>query len=306
MNAVLALLQDAAFWTAVPASAAPLVIGTTGALLCARAGILQLGSEGVFMLGALTGLLAAQHGVEPWSGLLAAAAAGLLAGLVQGLLTGPLGLPQPLTGIALTLVGVSVAQAAWPATAAPAAFFQPLDVPAVSYLSAIETLFRQQPPVYLAVLLAAIVAFVLDRTPLGLAIRACGENPLAVAVQGRSVHGLRTGTVMAGSAMIAAAGGSVALMASAFVPDAPLSGRGFLCLALAAAAGWRPGLAFAGALVFGAIDAAIPLLAQDLGVRAAPMAIAPYLLAIVALAVTRRRLSWPSALLAPYRAGGNS
>jgi simple sugar transport system permease protein len=305
MNTALALLEDAAFWEAVLARSAPFIIGVMGALLCARAGALHLGIEGILALGALGGIVAAQHGIDPWTGVLAAGCIGLIAGGVQAVLIGPLGASQPLAGLALTLAGASVALAAWPADAAPEVFFRPLDVPFLSEMPNVgAALFRQTPPFYLAILLALILAYVLNRTPLGLAIRGCGENPVAVEVQGRSVHRLRSGAIMAGSAMIAAAGAAITLMAAQFVPFGQVAGRGFLCLALAAAAGWRPGFAFAGALAFGAIEAASPRLQQDFGLRAPLMAMVPYLLAIAALVATRRRLRWPSALIAPSRNGG--
>lgn len=302
MNELLALLEDPAFWAAVPALSMPFAFGVFGALFCARAGVLHLGIEGIFLLGALTGLLAAQHGMDPWIGLLAAAAVGLSAGLALGVLTGPFGISVPLAGIAITLVGASVARALWPAAATPKAFFRPFDVPFLSDLPYVGIYFGegmlQTPLAYLAIVLALMVTYVLNRTPLGLAIRACGENPTAVRIQGRSVWGLRIGAVMLGSAMMAAGGAAITLTASSFIRIETVAGRGFLCLALAGAAGWRPGLAFAGALTFGAIEAAAPHLQEDFGAPPALVAMVAYLLAIAALAVTSRRLRWPAALRA--------
>jgi simple sugar transport system permease protein len=301
MTSTTALFQDAAFWAAVLTISTPLVFGVMGAVLCARGGELNFGIAGVFLIGALIGLVLTQNGVGPWIALLAAVGAGMMIGLLQGILTEPLGISQPLAGIALTLLGIGVAHAGWPAGPTTASAFGPFDVPFLSELPYVgEVLARQTPLDFVAVLAVLVIAYVLNRTPLGLAIRACGDNPFAVEVQGRSVRGLRIGATIAGSAIMAIGGAAITLTASDRVAIDNVSGRGFLCLALAAAAGWRPGLAFAAALLFGAIDAAAPHLQQDFGVRAPIMAMVPYLLAIVALAATRRRLRWPAALSAPF------
>jgi simple sugar transport system permease protein len=307
MTSTTALFQDPAFWAAVLAISTPLVFGVMGALLCARAGELNFGIAGIFVIGALTSHVLTQHGVNPWMALLAAVGAGMIIGLLQGLLTAPLGISQPLAGIALTLLGIGIAHAGWPSSAAAGAAFHPFDVPLLSGLPYVgEVLARQTPLDLLAVLTALVIAYALNRTPLGLAIRACGDNPFAVVVQGRSVHGLRIGATIAGSAIMAVGGAAIALTASDLVSIEKIGGRGFLCLALAGAAGWRPGLAFVAALLFGALDAAAPHLQQDFGVRAPIMAMMPYLLAIAALAATRRRLRWPAALAAPYIKHGAS
>ena len=301
MTPTTALFQDPAFWTAVLTISTPLVFGIMGALLCARAGELDFGIAGVFLIGALIGLVLRQHGVNPWIAVLAVVGAAMTIGLLQGILTGPLGISQPLVGIALTLLGIGIAHAGWPSGPTPAAAFHPFDAPFLSGLPYVgEVLARRTPLDLLAVLTALVIAYVLNRMPLGLAIRACGDNPFAVEVQGRSVHALRIGAVIAGSAIMALGGAAIALTASDLVAIDTIGGRGILCLALAAAAGWRPGLAFAAALLFGAIDAAAPHLQLDFGVRAPIMAMVPYLLVIVALAATRRRLRWPAALSAPY------
>jgi simple sugar transport system permease protein len=299
MTATAALFQDPTFWAAMLSLATPLVFGIIGALLCARAGNLNFGIEGIFLIGALIGLVAAQHGFGPWTALSAAVCTGAMIGLLHGVLVGALGVSQPLAGLTLTLLGASIAQAQWPAGPMASAAIAPLDLPVLSALPYVGGVLSQQTPLfYLALLLAIILAYVLNRTPLGLGIRACGDNPIAVEVQGRSVFGLRIGAIMAGSAIMAAGGAAIALTVSDLAFD-KVAGRGFLCLALAAGTGWRPGLGVAAALLFGAIDAAAPHLQQGLGVHGSLMAMVPYLLAIALLAATRRRLRWPAALSQP-------
>jgi simple sugar transport system permease protein len=219
-------------------------------------------------------------------------------GVLHAALTGPVGAPQPLAGIAVTLLAASLALAGAgllavaPQAGARIAGFAPVTPPAsIELPAAVVTILQQTPLAYIAILLALIVAYVLNRTPLGLALRACGDNPAAVAAQGRSVNALRCGAIVAGSAMMAVGGAALALTAGkAFALDLA-GGRGFICLALAAAAGWRPALALALVLPFGAIEAIGPHLSNVAGGRVAAdvLRVAPYALAIAALAAAGRR-----------------
>lgn len=305
MMPVLDVLKEASLWAAVIAASTPLAFGVLGALFCARAGVLNFGIEGIFIAGAFAGAVAIQLGGGPWDGVIAAAAVGMALGALHGMMTGPLGVSQPLAGIALTLLAASLAQAgarmliAGPPGSARSAPFAPIALPASAELpAAVATLLQQTPLTYLAILLALFVAYVLKRTPLGLALRACGDNPAAVEAQGRSVHGLRLGAIMAGSAMMAVGGAGLTLAAAnAFTVDM-VSGRGFVCLALAAAVGWRPLLAVVAVLPFGAIEAALPHLPKEIAGRvpADLLLVLPHVLAIIALAAAGWRARQPATL----------
>ena len=192
MTAVFEILAEGSFWAATLAIATPLIFGALGALLCERAGILNLGIEGIFAAAALAGFLATHFGSGLWTAVLVALLVGAAIGLVHGLLTGPLGLSQPLTGIGVTLLAASLAAFTFatlfgsaPPKIEPIA---PVRLPAISDLPFIGEALLQTPLTYLALVLVFAVAYLFARTPLGLAIRACGENPDAVAAQGRSVH----------------------------------------------------------------------------------------------------------------------
>jgi general nucleoside transport system permease protein len=294
-------LAQASFWAAMIAAATPLAFGVLGGLFCARAGVLNLGIEGVFIAGALAGATAVQLGGGPWEGVIAAVIVGMALGFLLTMLIGPIGVPQPLAGLAVTLLAASAAPFAVRALlaapsgmvrSAPFALVAPPLPAEVS--AAVVTLLQQTPLTYLAILLAFVVAYVLNRTPLGLALRACGDNPAAVAAQGRSVDALRCGAIIAGSAMAATGGACLTLAGPhAFALDL-LAGRGILCLALAAAAGWRPSVAIAAVLPFGAIEATRPHLLQLGGDRIAPelLTVAQLLLAIVAVAIAGRRVRY--------------
>lgn len=296
------ILLSAAFWTAVLRIATPYVLGTLGELVCERAGVLNLGIEGIMTLGAMAGWMAVYQGVDLWTGVLVAAGCGALMGLLHATLTVPLGLSQHVTGIGITLLGTSLSyyvyrlvlpQASTPPTVTP---FQPLDLPGA---------LAQTPLTYLALLLAGVVAYVLYRTPVGLAVRMVGENPAAAEAQGLSVTAVRIGAVMAGSALMAMAGAFLTLSAfNAFFFNM-VNGRGWICIALVVFASWRPGKALLGALLFAAFDA-FQLRLQQIAGGVLPYQVflmLPYLLSILALVLVARRASYPRALMIPYRKG---
>ncbi len=154
-----------------------------------------------------------------------------------------------------------------------------------------------------------MTAWVLYRTPLGLAVRMVGENPAAAEGQGLSVAGLRIGAIAAGSALMGVAGAFLTLAAfNAFFFDM-VNGRGWVCVALVVFASWRPGKALLGALLFAFFDALQLRLQQAgggvLGVELPYQVylMLPYAMAIVALVVMARRAAYPQALMKPYRKG---
>ena len=302
LSITLDILLSAAFWTAVLRIATPYVLGTLGELLCERAGVLNLGIEGIMTLGAMAGWMAVYQGADLWTGVLVAASCGALLGLLHATLTVPLGLSQHVTGIGVTLLGASLSyfiyrlvlpQASTPPTIEP---FQPLDLPGA---------LAQTPLTYLAFILVVVVAYVLYRTPVGLAVRMVGENPAAAEAQGLNVTAIRIGAVMAGSALMALAGAFLTLSAfNAFFFNM-VNGRGWICIALVVFASWRPGKALLGALLFAVFDA-LQLRLQQASGGVLPYQLflmMPYLLSILALVLVARRASYPRALMIPYRKG---
>ena len=302
----------AGFWVAAVRIATPLVFGTLGELICERAGVLNLGIEGIMTLGAMVGWMAVYQGADLWAGVALAAAAGGLFGLLHGLLTVPLGLSQHVSGIGITLLGTSLSyyvyrlvlpQVTTPPRIAP---FEPL---AVSYLADLPllgpALFNQTPLTYLAFAAVVAVAFVLYATPVGLAVRMVGENPAAAEAQGIDVVAVRLGAVVAGSALMAVGGAFLTMSAfNAFFFNM-VNGRGWICIALVVFASWRPGKALLGALLFAAFDA-YQLRLQQLVGGVVPYQIflmLPYLMSILALIAMSRRAGYPRALMLPYRKG---
>jgi ABC-type uncharacterized transport system permease subunit len=301
VSELLDLLTAAPFWVSVLRVATPLILGTLGVLLCERAGVLNLGIEGIMVAGAFTGWLAVHAGLPLWGGVAVAAAPALALGLLHGVLTVTLALSQHVAGLGLTLLATSLASYAYRVS------FPKVDTPPtieafapMSWLP-IPILNAQTPLTLLALLLVPLIAWLLYRTPLGLAIRTVGENPAAVEGQGLSVAGLRIGAVMAGSALMAVAGSFLTLSAfNAFFFNM-VNGRGWVCVALVVFASWRPGKALFGALLFAFFDA-LQLRLQQAGSGVLGLELPyqvylmlPYAMAIVALVVMARRAQVPQA-----------
>ncbi|MEP0324928.1 ABC transporter permease [Bauldia litoralis] len=306
------ILFTANFWAAAIRIATPLIFGVLGALICERAGVLNLGIEGIFTAGAMAGWMAVWLGVDLWTGVLVAALTGALFGLLHAALTVPLGLSQHVSGIGITLLASSLSyfiyRTALPDVTSPPRIepFRPLDIPVLSDIPFLgPALFSQTAFTWLAFAMVAIVAWVLYRTPLGLAIRAVGDNPDSVDAQGLSVYALRTGAVVAGSALMAMGGAFLTMSAFDAFFFGMVNGRGWICIALTVFASWRPGKALLGALLFGAFDAYQVRLQTQVGafLPSQVFLMLPYLFAIVALVLVARRAEYPRALLAPWFKG---
>lgn len=304
---ILDLLSGSAFWIAVLRVATPLILGTLGVLLCERAGVLNLGIEGIMVAGAFAGWLAVYQGGGLWMGVLVAAGVGALLGLLHGWLTVVLSLSQHVSGLGITLLATSLASYAYrvsfpkvenPPTIEPFAAMDWLPIPVLN---------AQTPLTLLALLLVPLLAYGLNRTPLGLAVRMVGESPAAAEGQGLSVVRLRLGAIMAGSALMGVAGAFLTLAAFNAFYFNMVNGRGWVCVALVVFASWRPGKALLGALLFAFFDALQLRLQQSSGGGGMlPYQIylmLPYLLSIVALVLVARKAAYPQALMKPYRKG---
>jgi len=308
-----ALMLGLPFWVAVLRIATPLILGTLGVLLCERAGVLNLGIEGIMVAGAFSGWVTVYafglHGSGLWLGVLAAALVGAALGLLHGLLTVTLALSQHVAGLGLTLLSTSLASYAYrvsfpkvesPPTIRPFAPMSGLPLPILN---------QETPLTLLALLLVPLIAYGLYRTPVGLAVRMVGENPAAAEGQGLSVARVRIGAIIAGSALMGVAGAFLTLAAFNAFYFNMVNGRGWICVALVVFASWRPGKALLGALLFAFFDALQLRLQQASGgvfgieLPYQVYLMLPYLLSIVALVVMARRAAYPQALMKPYRKG---
>jgi len=310
---IIEILFTASFWAAAIRIASPLIFATLGELICERAGVLNLGIEGIMVAGAFAGWMAVYSGTGLWTGVCVAMLVGMLFGLLHSTLTVPFGLSQHVVGLGVTLLATSSTYFAYrlalPEVTSPPKIeaFQPFEIPFLSDIPLLgPALFSQTPLTYLAFVLVAVVALILYRTPLGLAVRAAGESPAAVAAQGLSVTAIRMGAVIVGSGLMAVGGAFLTMSAFDSFFFEMVNGRGWISIALVVFGSWRPGKALMGAVLFAAFDALqIRMQQTSIGTQI-PYQIflmMPYILSILALVVMSRRAEVPAALMVPFNKG---
>lgn len=312
MNEMMDILLSAGLWISVLRIATPLIFGTLGALYCERAGVLNLGIEGIMTFGAMIGWLTVFNGADLWTGVLVAVLSGAMFGLLHAALTVPLGLSQHVVGLGITLFSSSLSYflfrllvplSSTPPSIKPFQPYKPDLIVNIPFLG--EVLGAQTALTWIAIPLALLLAYVLFRTPLGLAIRMTGENPHAAEAQGINPIRVRIFTIMFGSALMAVGGSFLTLSAfNSFFPTM-VQGRGWVCIALVVFASWRPARALLGALLFALFDA-FQLRLQTIYGKQIPYQLflmIPYIMSIVALVVMARRARVPQALMQPYRRG---
>ena len=285
--------------------ATPLIFGTLGVLLCERAGVLNLGIEGIMVVGAFTGWLAVYQGAGLWTGVFVAALAGAALGLLHAILTVPLGLSQHVSGLGVTLFGTSLASYAYRVTLPQVTTPPTIEPFAPMAWLGVPVLDAQTPLTLLALVSVPVLAYVLNRTPVGLAVRMVGENPSAAEGQGIDVIAVRMATVVAGSALMGiggclshALGVQRILLQHGQRPRLDLRGAGGVRVV-------APGKALAGAILFAAFDALQLRLQQASGAKLPYQfyLMLPYALSILALVIVARRAAYPQALMKPYRKG---
>jgi len=289
----------------------PLAYTAIGETYGERAGVINIGLEGLMLIGALTAFsVTFSTGSIGLAVLAAAIVSGLLGGLF-GFVTISLKANQIIAGVALNLIGLGATsfvhrtlfadirdRAITPLTAIHIPILS--DIPFVG-----PVLFQQNLLVYGVLLLAPVATFVLNRTMLGLALRSVGEKPSATATAGLSVSKLRYAAVIAG-AMLAGIGGAYLPVAHAnqFV-EGMVAGRGFIALAIVVFGRWTPsGSLWASLLVGFAFALQFRLQSQNVKVPYQFVQIIPYVATIVVMILLRNRSAQPQALGIPYEEGG--
>lgn len=310
MDEIFAQLFQVGFFAAMIRIATPLIFATIGELFAERAGVLNLGIEGIMLLSAMAGFTAAYFSGSLWLGVLAAMAVGALAGLLMGALTVSLGLSQHVSGIGLTLLCSGLAFFLYrlifgqPSMPPNIVAFKTVAIPGLSAIPFIgPVLFNQYALVYAAFILVPLSAFILFRTPWGLNLRTVGENPHAADSAGVSVAATRYQALMLSGALMGVAGAFLSMAQFNAFTFGVISGRGWVCIALVVFGQWSPWRAAGGALLFAAIDA-LQLRLQASSVIDLPYQIflmMPYVLTIVGMALVSRNARAPAALLMPFR-----
>ena len=276
-----------------------LYLAALGEMITEKAGILNLGVEGMMAIGAVTGFVVALQTGNPWVALVAAIAAGALIGLLHGLFTVVLGAEQVVSGLSLTILGIGLAAYIGKGSVGQPAGAElvPVDWGSLSDIPwAGPVLFQQSPLVYMAVLAGIAAWFVLGRTRLGLAVRAAGESAPTADAAGHSVAGLRLGAVATGGALAGASGAYLTLSITPQWAEGVVAGRGWIAVALVIFGAWRPGRVALGALLFG-LTLALKTRLQTFGVDFSPILLSmlPYLLTVgVLVAISIRSRNRPS------------
>lgn len=291
-------------------AATPLVLAATGELVAERAGVLNLGVEGMMVIGAIAGFAAMLGSGSAILGLLAAMLGGALMAFLFGILTLTFRANQVASGLALTMFGLGLS-ALWgqgySGKSAPP--FPRLSITGLTDLPFVGKLvFGQDALVYISLAIVAGVAYVLSRTRTGLILRAVGENHDAAHAIGYPVIRVRYLAVMFGGAMAGLGGAYLSLVQTPLWVERMTAGRGWIALALVVFAAWRPWRTLLGAYLFGGITI-LQLHSQALGVKidAQLLSMVPYLATIIVLVVisresTRNKVSAPACLGKPFHA----
>jgi len=290
------------------AAGTPLVYAALGELVTEKSGVLNLGVEGMMLVGAVTSFIVAATTHSPWLGVIAGMAAGAALSLIFGVLTLSLMANQVASGLALSLFGVGLsAFVGLSYVSVVITPITPLTLPVLTELPVVgKLLFGHNPLVYLSLLLFLAVHWFLYRTRAGLVVRAVGESPQSAHAIGYPVARIRYLAVMFGGACAGLGG---AYMAVAYTPlwvEGMTAGRGWIALALVVFATWKPWRILAGAYLFGGVTLA-QFQAQGMGVDIPSqyLSMLPYLATIVVLAIISRdaatiRLNAPASLGKPF------
>ncbi len=288
--------------------ATPYLYAALGETFAQRSGVLNLGVDGIMLMGAYTGFFVAMNTGSLWLGLLGAALAGLLMGLLMSVVSVTLQAEQGISGIGLNLFGLGLSTLLFKVTLGGVESirgFQPVRIPILGNIPYIgDILFNHNLLVYGAFLLVPIATFVLNKTTFGLKVRAVGQNPQAADTLGVNVTLIRYTTVCLGGIMAGIAGASLSLALINLFQENMTSGMGFIAVALVYFGSWRPVGVMAGALLFSFVNA-LQLWVQVKGINI-PYDVAvmmPYILTIFALTLSGRRARQPQALTKPFERG---
>ena len=273
-----------------------------GETVSERAGVINLGTEGSMLLGALAGYATTAQSGNPWLGVLAAALAGALLSLVHAVLVVSRGANQLASGLTLYFLALGLTSLFGVGyVSRPIEGFTRLAVPGLSEIPVLgRVLFTQDPLTYLAIIAAPAIWWILFRTRAGLLVRTAGERADALTVHGYSVVRVRYLAVVGGGALAGVGGAHLSIAYAGSWFENMVAGRGFIAVALVIFAMWSPLRLVGGALLFGAaLSLASALQAAGVPVNQFVLGAVPFLLTLAVLAVIGRRtlLASPAELL---------
>ena len=289
--------------------ATPFLLAGLGETIGQRSGVLNLGVDGVMLLGAFGAYWTILETGRPVAGVFVGLGVGLVMGVVYGVVTVTLRAEQGVSGIGIFLFGLGMSDLLFQkkvGTPLPIRGFGEWHVPVLSQIPKFgEMFFQHSVLVYLAFLLVPLVAFLLNRTTFGLNVRAVGENPAAADSLGVSVARVRYTTILLANGLAGLAGAVLAIELGIFQQNLT-NGQGFIAIALVYFGAWRPVGVMGGALLFGMVSATVlqwKTLGLVSGATSSLTAMAPAVLTIVALVVISRTVGQPAALTRPFDRG---
>ncbi|MDJ0954091.1 MAG: ABC transporter permease [Acidimicrobiia bacterium] len=289
--------------------AVPLLVASLGETFGQRSGVLNLGVDGIMLLGAFGGYYAVLQSGSPWLGLLVGIGIGFIMGLVSALMAVTLKAEQGISGIGVYLFGLGFSDLLfqkWVGTPRPIPKFPKLDIPGLSDIPWLgEMFFQHSVVIYLAFAAIPLSMWIINKTTFGMNIRAVGENPEAADSLGVSVSRVRWSTVTIGGTLAGIAGAILAIDLGIFQQNIT-NAQGFIAIALVYFGAWRPLGIMLGALLYGLVNA---LVLQMKVLEIIPpdwsdiAAMTPAIITILALVVVATRFSPPSALTKPFTRG---
>lgn len=285
----------------------PILLAGLGELVVEKSGVLNLGVEGMMLIGAISGFGVTVMTFNPWLGVLGAAAGGALSALLFGVLVLSLNSNQVATGLALSIFGTGLSSLlglSFVGRITPV--FGSIFPTSLSKHPILQVFFGYSPIVYFALIMVPLVAWFLKSTRAGLILRAVGENDHSAHSIGYNVIAVRYAAIAFGGAMAGIGGAYFSMVITPMWAEKMTAGRGWIALALVVFAGWRTGRLLAGAYFFG-ILMALELYAKAAGFSFMPSqfwAAMPYLMTVVALTFISSRgnvgASAPACLGKPF------
>ncbi len=281
-------LSPVALIVSLMVAATPILIAAIGELVVEKSGVLNLGVEGMMIIGAICGFIVAVETGSPWLGFLAAMAGGAAISFIFAVLTQYLLTNQVATGLALTLFGLGFAALLGHSYAGiKPPKFGALDIPFISDIPVIGPLiFSHDYMIYISLMIVAGVWYFLTRTRGGLVLRAAGENHDAAHALGYKVIRIRIMAILFGGAMAGLGGAYLSLVRVPQWTEGMTAGAGWIALALVVFASWKPWRIILGAYLFGGITVLqLNLQAAGANIPVAYLSMAPYLVTIIVLVI---------------------
>lgn len=286
----------------------PILLAALGGMFSEKSGIVNIGLEGMMLVGAFSGVVGSYFFGNEWYGVLAAIISGILIALIFSVATVNIKINQIVSGVAINLLAVGITsflyRALFGITTNPITVkaFETFNIPILSKIPIIgDIFFKQTVLVYLAFLLVPIASFVLYKTSWGLSIRTVGEHPMAADTVGIPVNKVRTICVLLSGVLASLGGAFLSLGQFNMFVDNMVTGRGFIAVAAVIFGKWSPKGILIASLIFGLADALqIRLQIAEIGIPYQFLLMFPYLLTVIAVTGKRGRSVSPRALGTPY------